>query len=162
MNEHMICVWNDRVKPEDEVYHLGDVMFPPKDKNDISIDCLMERLNGTKHLIVGNHDRERYHKNDEAITEHPGWASVKDYDEVKFGKTRFVICHYPFETWRNAHRGWYMLHGHCHGTLKNVVPHRMDVGVDCVTDYAPISAEELRDIFNAQADYSPTDHHGEK
>jgi calcineurin-like phosphoesterase family protein len=32
MNQDLITRWNARVKPEDTVYHLGDVCFGPKEK----------------------------------------------------------------------------------------------------------------------------------
>jgi calcineurin-like phosphoesterase family protein len=52
MDEHMIQQWNSVVKQGDIVYHLGDVVIGDKEwfkKN-------WPRLNGSKRLIVGNHD----------------------------------------------------------------------------------------------------------
>ena len=161
MNEHMIRVWNDRIKSDDIVYHLGDFYFGAKNHMHMSMDELMSRLNGEKHLIVGNHDIERHFDGDAKVPEHSGWESVQTYKELKYGKTRFVLCHYPLETWRNAHKGWFMLHGHSHGSLKRVIAHRMDVGVDCHEDYAPFALNEIRDVLKAQDDYEPSDHHGD-
>jgi calcineurin-like phosphoesterase family protein len=50
MDEEMIRRWNDRVRPNDKVYHLGDVVINRK-----SLKTL-HRLNGDKVLIRGNHD----------------------------------------------------------------------------------------------------------
>jgi calcineurin-like phosphoesterase family protein len=50
MDEAMIKAWNERVKPTDKVYHLGDVVINRK-----AISTLA-RLNGDKVLIRGNHD----------------------------------------------------------------------------------------------------------
>lgn len=52
MDEHMIECWNSVVKPGDIVYHLGDVVLGDYDwfKHN------WPRLNGSKRLIVGNHD----------------------------------------------------------------------------------------------------------
>ena len=50
MDEEMIRRWNDRVRPSDKVYHLGDVVINRK-----SLPT-MARLNGDKVLIRGNHD----------------------------------------------------------------------------------------------------------
>ena len=50
MDEEMIRRWNDRVRPNDKVYHLGDVVINRKSLATIS------RLNGDKVLIRGNHD----------------------------------------------------------------------------------------------------------
>jgi len=163
MNEHMIAAWNSVVTNNDIVYHLGDVFYPSQNAHHISLDELMSRLNGTKRLILGNHDIDKTHGTHESnpVPSHWGWDSVESYAEVKFGKTRFVLSHYPFETWRNAHHGWYHLHGHCHGTLKRKLAHRFDVGVDSHKDYRPFSAEELREIFKTQDNYEPQDHHGD-
>ena len=50
MDEEMIRRWNDRVRPNDKVYHLGDVVI-----NRRALKTLA-RLNGDKVLIRGNHD----------------------------------------------------------------------------------------------------------
>ena len=50
MNETMIARWNERVRPNDKVYHLGDVVISKKYLS------VLSRLNGDKVLIKGNHD----------------------------------------------------------------------------------------------------------
>lgn len=50
MDEFMVKAWNERVKPTDKVYHLGDVVI-----NRRALSTLA-RLNGDKVLIRGNHD----------------------------------------------------------------------------------------------------------
>ena len=50
MDEAMVKAWNERVKPTDKVYHLGDVVI---NRRALSI---LDRLNGDKVLIRGNHD----------------------------------------------------------------------------------------------------------
>jgi hypothetical protein len=50
MDEAMIKAWNERVKPTDKVYHLGDVVINRKALKTLA------RLNGDKVLIRGNHD----------------------------------------------------------------------------------------------------------
>ena len=161
MNEDMIAEWNSVVGPNDTVWHLGDFAYPWKTEGHISFDELGDRLNGTKHLIIGNHDKETMKGGGTKAKDHPMWTSAMPYEELKFGKSRFVLCHYPLETWRNAHHGWFHLHGHCHGSLKRLIPHRLDVGVDTRDSFAPYNLEELRDFFDAQEDYNPQDHHGD-
>lgn len=53
-DEEMINRWNSVVRTQDKVYHLGDVAIPR-----IGLKRL-ERLNGDKVLISGNHDA-KYH-----------------------------------------------------------------------------------------------------
>lgn len=50
MDEDMVRMWNETVRPQDKVYHLGDVVINRKALP------IMNRLNGTKVLIKGNHD----------------------------------------------------------------------------------------------------------
>ena len=50
MDEAMIKAWNERVKPTDKVYHLGDAVINRKALKTLG------RLNGDKVLIRGNHD----------------------------------------------------------------------------------------------------------
>lgn len=162
MNEGLITAWNERVGPKDEVWVLGDFAYPWKSVGHLTYDELSNRLNGGLHLVVGNHDTETMKDGvGGKARDHHIWLTVQDYIEFKFGKSRFVFSHYPFETWRNAHHGWYHLHGHCHGTLKRVIPHRMDVGVDTHPECAPYALEDVRDLLAAQQNYTPTDHHGD-
>lgn len=57
MNEKLIENWNSVVKPQDKIYHLGDVTFGNKNKY---ITDIHKRLNGRKRLIVGNHDDVKF------------------------------------------------------------------------------------------------------
>lgn len=50
MDEEMVKRWNDTVGPKDKVYHLGDVVINRKSLQ------ILDRLNGDKVLIKGNHD----------------------------------------------------------------------------------------------------------
>lgn len=53
MDEAMIKNWNSVVKPNDTIYHLGDFAFHTED----AVCNILERLNGNKILILGNHDK---------------------------------------------------------------------------------------------------------
>lgn len=50
MHETFIQNWNSVVTPQDKVYVLGDVVFRRKNLS------LLNRFNGTKSLVRGNHD----------------------------------------------------------------------------------------------------------
>src|SRR5579872_446672 len=52
-NEHVISVWNSYVRPDDFVWHLGDVFLG----DEVQGLALVARLNGAKHLVTGNHDK---------------------------------------------------------------------------------------------------------
>jgi len=129
MDALLIERWNGAVQPDDEVWHLGDFARRAAD-----VPELLERLNGTKHLLRGNNDA------DEVLTA-PGWSSVQDYAELEIDGRKLVLCHYPFRSWNGQHRGAINLHGHSHGRLKPML-RQFDVGVD-VHDYTPVTLAEV-------------------
>jgi calcineurin-like phosphoesterase family protein len=128
MDQQMIDHWNSVVAPgdRDEVWHLGDFAVRQSPGR---VSSLLGLLHGRKHLITGNND-------DAAVTGCGGWQSVQPYAEVTVDGANLVLCHYPFRTWRNMHKGWINLHGHSHGKLKPL-PRQFDVGVD-VWGFRPV------------------------
>jgi calcineurin-like phosphoesterase family protein len=110
--------WNAVVKPEDDVWHLGDFMSSRGE------DCgrILSMLSGRKHLIIGNNDPEN-------VTAASGWKSVQHYAEIEVDGHRLVLCHYPFRTWNGMGKKSLNLHGHSHGRLKPLL-RQHDVGVD--------------------------------
>jgi len=61
MNEGLIKRWNDRVKPEDTIFHIGDFCFKNSlnrgEGINIKASDWKKRLNGNIIFIKGNHDR---------------------------------------------------------------------------------------------------------
>lgn len=129
MDEALVARWNALVGPDDEVWHLGDFAR----KSD-SVEKLLSRLHGRKHLVRGNND-------DDATVAAPGWASVAQYQELVVDDRHLVLCHYPFRSWNGQHRGAINLHGHSHGRLKSL-PRQIDVGVD-VHHFGPVTLAAL-------------------
>jgi calcineurin-like phosphoesterase family protein len=127
MDRQMIARWNALVKPHDEIWHLGDFAVHQTPER---VASLLSELHGRKHLVAGNND-------DAGVTGCAGWMSVQAYAEVTFDGRMFVLCHYPFRTWRNMGKGGINLHGHSHGRLKPQT-RQFDVGVD-VWDFQPVS-----------------------
>lgn len=155
MNETLIRNWNDRVKSEDDVYHLGDVCLG---KIEESVKIL-SRLNGKKHLVAGNHDKKNRFK-PEFIGQ---WEWIKDYHELEFGKQLVVLHHYSHRVWNKSHHGSFSLCGHSHGSLKATLPTTLDqgkcldVGVD-VHNFAPISYGQVKRIMDKKQ-FVAIDHH---
>ena len=121
MLEHdgaLIRNWNETISPDDEVWHLGDVMSPMAG----SCDELLAELNGRKHLIVGNNDPE-------TTTGASGWESEQHCVELRLDGHHLIMCHYAFRTWNQMGKKSINLHGHSHGRLKPL-PRQFDVGVD--------------------------------
>jgi len=152
MNASLIYEWN-RVVPEDgHVFVLGDVTMGSTTS---AIKWVIHQLNGTKYLVIGNHDRKN-------VTQgHIGsmWENVGDIielsvedDEISGGYQKLVLCHYPMITWNGSHKGSWQLFGHVHGTLDGsdkLSPNQLDVGVDS-HNFAPISYEEVKVLITKQ------------
>ena len=133
MDEALIRNFNKRVGPTDETFFLGDVFAEP-----VPIKRrahILQRLNGTKHLIVGNHD-------DAATTRMPGWASVQDSLRIDLieGEFGFSMAHKPPVDAPVFDGSTIYLHGHLH-TRKATMP-VYDVGVDA-HGYKPVHLSML-------------------
>lgn len=153
MDQMMIRSWNDRVRPGDLVYHLGDFSFHKDQAKTVQI---LRRLTGNKYLIWGNHDK-RLRKNQDFLNE---WVWCRDLEKIEIQGQKIVLCHYAMLVWDGSHRGNWMLHGHSHGSLKDDPGAlRLDVGVDPM-GYAPVSFEEIKKIMSKKK-FEPVDHHGE-
>jgi calcineurin-like phosphoesterase family protein len=144
MDRKMQINWNQRVKPEDTVYVIGDFMFTKKNGSDVAE--LLRSLNGKKHLIVGNHDRK-------SVTDCPEWESVQPHLVKSIHGVKVHMYHYPTFSWDCAVHGSWMVHGHCHNGLCQYPEYVsvdwdalkiQDVGVDA-WGFRPVSFYELKD-----------------
>ena len=132
MDAAMAARWNEVVRPDDEVWHLGDFAVR---QSATRMGELLDTLAGTKHLIAGNNDGP-------ATMELTQWASVQHYAELAADGIWLILCHYPLRSWNRIGRGALNLHGHSHGRLAPL-PRQVDVGVDC-WDFRPITLAEIR------------------
>ena len=100
MDETMIERWNAKVKPQDTVYHLGDVVINKKYLN------LVSRLNGRKILVRGNHDifgDELYYD-----------AGFEQIHGVRVFVDKFILSHIPLHPDCVSERFRVNVHGHLH------------------------------------------------
>ena len=97
MDEAMVKLYNDRVKPKDKVYFLGDVVINRKALG------IMRRLNGDKVLIRGNHDIFR----DDEYREH--FRELRAYHVMN----GMILSHIPLHP-ENLGRFGVNIHGHLH------------------------------------------------
>lgn len=130
MDETMIQRWNERVRPGDRVYHLGDVVINRRYLK------VLERLNGRKVLIRGNHD---IFKLEDYI---PHFDDIRAYD-VKNG---LILSHVPVHP-DSLSRFGSNIHGHLHANRVLLPDGTVDVRYHnvCVemTDFAPILFEDV-------------------
>lgn len=140
MNETLIKNWNDRVKPEDTIYVLGDLCMG----KDTDIPAILERLTGRIVLIRGNHDQSKRRK----IYEKHG-IEIRDISYLPYKGRFFVMCHFPIaseefmEMVRKDNSEVIMLYGHIHSNApKGYKDGTFHVGVD-TNDLRPVSIEEI-------------------
>jgi calcineurin-like phosphoesterase family protein len=142
MDEYMVQAWNERVRPKDKVYHLGDVVINRKHLTTLG------RLNGDKVLIRGNHDIFKL----EDYT--PYFRDIRGYHVM----SGMILSHIPVHE-ESLGRFGVNVHGHLHA---NRVMRRAESTVEfmergerswidpryhcvCVeqTDFAPILLEDM-------------------
>ena len=136
MDEFMVKAWNERVRPNDKVYHLGDVVINRKSLP------IMNRLNGDKVLIRGNHDIFK----DEDYT--PYFRSLRGYHVMN----GMILSHIPIHS-ESLGRFGVNIHGHLHANrvmlpgFNGKITDIVDVRYHCVcveqTDFAPILFEDV-------------------
>jgi len=133
MDEEMVKRWNERVKPTDKVYHLGDVVINRKSLS------IMHRLNGDKVLIRGNHDIFK----DEDYREH--FRELRAYHVMN----GMILSHIPLHP-DSLGRFGVNIHGHTHSNRVMTEvrgEYKIDVRYHCVcveqTDFTPILFEDV-------------------
>ncbi len=140
MDETLVSRWNEVVKPGDTVWHLGDFSH----RNSTLIADYRSRLNGTIHLVRGNHDTGIKGENLALF------ASVQLMAEVTTRGKSIILCHYPLREWDKAWRGAWHLHGHVHGRLdEETIGFSLDIGVDS-HNYQPVSFDQLMKVFSGR------------
>jgi calcineurin-like phosphoesterase family protein len=133
MHEHIIKQHNSVVGPDDKVYFLGDVTMSQNLKG---LEIL-DRFNGHKILIRGNHDECKL-------------SQYAQYFEDVRGVTHrygLVMTHVPIHP-DSIERWGFNLHGHLH--YRRVLlpnghpdPRYINVSMECLNDYTPISLDEI-------------------
>lgn len=129
MNMLIVENWNMIVRPNDKVYHLGDVSFTRDGLK------LLGLLNGKKRLVRGNHDGFKLN------------AYLQYFDEV-YGVRQldgFWMTHIPMHPDSLNHRAKMNIHGHVHAnSLKD--KRYFNVSVENV-DYTPVPFDEIKKLY---------------
>jgi calcineurin-like phosphoesterase family protein len=143
MDNAMIKEWNDIVEQDDLVYILGDVAFCNAQK----ATEIMHRLNGTKILVEGNHDRKAL--NDPSFRS--CFKEVHKYLDINYDGNKVVMFHYPIVEWDQMHRGSVHFHGHLHGGVSGMEKFRSrDMGIDA-TGMIVVSMEDaIKDALKGE------------
>lgn len=144
MNADLVQRWVKVVKPEDEVWILGDVCMGALTES----LAILAALPGRKILVPGNHDRVASVYRGGTRPQRARWKIsycaaglliVQEQVAMEFGGTSFVLCHYPYAgdsqesdryvAQRPPDHGLWLLHGHIHQKWR-VNDRQINVGVD--------------------------------
>jgi calcineurin-like phosphoesterase family protein len=140
-DEHIIAQWNSVVNKRDVTYILGDVTMEKS-----SPYPLLDRLNGIKHIVLGNHDRRQDVPHLLQHVESVG--AMIQYKGV-------MLTHCPIHPMELDYRFKYNIHGHIHdkvvtkdiyefGYKTDTVPDERYICVSCErVDYLPKTLEDL-------------------
>jgi calcineurin-like phosphoesterase family protein len=100
---YLIAQWNSVVDKRDVTYILGDVTMEKS-----APYPLLNKLNGKKHIVLGNHDRRQDTK------------KLFEYAESVAGMIQYkgiMLTHCPIHPAELEYRVPYNIHGHIHGKL---------------------------------------------
>lgn len=147
MDDYMITMWNQSVKPNDHISHLGDVTMARGGRiQREEFKKLIGKLNGHLRLYIGNHDH----------------FPIRTYLDAGFEKIYatwrdekgIIFSHFPIHP-RSIGSAIACVHGHTHlipdyepvmvlDKITQKVSYRPYINI-CVeqTGYAPISYDEL-------------------
>lgn len=135
MDETLIENWNKVVKPEDKIYHLGDVTMKDKYLK------LLARCNGHKRLVRGNHDIFK------------SKMYMHYFDEIYGVRVleNIIFTHIPVHPDCINKRWLGNAHGHLHANVMKDSFGQIDYRYlnVCVehTEYTPIHLETIVKIF---------------
>ena len=142
MNEEQVARFNSFVTHEDTVYILGDCMMGM----DISSGlAYLRRLNGTKYLVIGNHDT------DARIEEYKKsgiFADIQFAYRLRHKGHSYFLSHYPTITANGEDLRTVNLFGHTHQTTTHFEDRKYmyHVGVDSNYGF-PISLDEIHEYY---------------
>jgi len=134
MNERIVENWNRVVRPNDHVYHLGDVGLKASSS---TLAALVARLNGVKRLVRGNHDK---HQTTQYVR--------MGFKEIHGMRLLFDVwlTHAPLHQ-SSMGKAIGNIHGHIHEKASPPGPY-LNVSVEAV-QYQPISLEQARERLAA-------------
>ena len=144
MNAHILEAWNAKVKHGDVGYWLGDMVIG-NDADRAAFRTLWPKFNGSKRLVLGNHDDPTFLA---ATGLFKRVAVEKSWNEYGL-----MFSHRPLHETELAVNDQMMLnvHGHIHEKASPPGPY-LNVSVEAIS-YIPLELEEL--IARREAIFGP-------
>lgn len=172
-DEGLIKIWNERVRPQDSVLHLGDFML-----NGSAESCknIVGRLNGRLYLINGNHNgfiKSLYFEAlafyclpPEVEAYNITWENkvtfLGDYIHASAEGISFCASHFPFRIWDKMKHGIPFFNSHSHGgdvesNPDDMTCKRIDCGVENFG--GPVAFDDLMKIMDKKGISKLDQHH---
>lgn len=167
MNDAIIERFNNVVCDTDTLIFMGDFLMG-MDK-EIHLPNILTRLNGIKHLVIGNHDpmfrTTPEHQKQELYLQSGFkglWSGCVSLNQIIEDAPDYLLCHFPYhgsvETDHNdvrlrfdrfypPNQGKLLLHGHTHSLNKVTCKNSIHIGVES-WNYYPVSLEEIDDLWS--------------
>lgn len=147
MNGYLIEKHNEKVKENDDVYILGDILVIREDENlDEKLKNTVGKLNGNLHLVLGNHDYK--YKNNKVFLKY--FKTVLDSEIIRDKNKCIHLYHYPIIFWYKKNKGAYHIYGHVHDENRcdeiKIMRNEKNALNACVevNNYEPCTLEELK------------------
>lgn len=150
MAETIIENHNSVVSNEDEYYFLGDFCFNRK-----YTEGYLERMNGKKFFIKGNHDKSRDILMFEKYGTYLGEQCMLHTPEHNID---VVLNHFAMRVWDKHHHGSIHLYGHSHMSLEKY-PNGKSMDVCIIgNNYFPYEIKDIIKIMSKR-EIHKIDHH---
>ena len=109
MDNALISAWNRVVSRGDEVVVVGDF----SEYSDYKTLSILDKLNGYKHLVVGNHDG---FLRSGRVAERSAFSTIGSVLNLRHEQSGrwFYASHYPMFSWKGYENGTILVHGHIH------------------------------------------------
>lgn len=156
MNMALEAAWNRVVGEDDLVYYLGDFAM-----NVRLVPFLVQRLNGSKILVPGNHDKcwQKKDASNRWVKHYvdAGFQSVEQSMRLEIAGQSVSLNHLPYRNdadpqqryfqQRPIDDGGWLIHGHVHNRWK-VSGRQINVSVE-MWDFEPVSLDCITRIIGA-------------
>lgn len=169
---HIISVWNKTITKKDTVYVLGDIALS---NYEYALDTIKNQLNGTKHLIAGNHDvvhpmHKLGHSKTEILKWFDAFDTINPFLRKKHNGKEYLLSHFPYESWGDGEKragsrytqyrlpdlGVPLIHGHTHGTERSH-ENMLHVGWDAWGE--PVPLHVINEWLSLMPSYTSFENH---
>lgn len=154
-DERLIESINSVVTKRDHLWVLGDLAMGSLTEALKKV----QRVNGVKHLVYGNHDGGHpMHRGSHAKMRRylEAFESVHLHEEHRLGGRKVLLSHFPYDgdhtdqdrhsQWRLRDEGGWLIHGHVHSAWA-LNGRQINVGVDW--NSKPLQGGEIEEIITA-------------